>query len=98
MGSLISPRPPSFTPAPVATAVASPPASVPAPAPVAATPVTATPAASVVAAPTEPPPVAEQEAAVARRARGRSGTVATGWTGALLQAVGVPDRKRLLGE
>ena len=77
MGSLISSRPPSFTPAPNA------PAPAPAPAP-----------------PTAPegPTLADQEAAVARRARGRSGTVATGWTGALLQAVGIPDRKRLLGE
>lgn len=48
--------------------------------------------------PPEGPTLADQEAAVARRARGRAGTVATGWTGALLEAVGTPDRKRLLGE
>ena len=96
MGSLISPRPPSLTPAPVA-----PPPPVPAVPPRPLVPaVTPAPAPSPSPPPAgaEPPPIAEQEAAVARRARGRAGTVATGWTGALLEAVGIPDRKRLLGE
>lgn len=88
MGSLISPRPPSLTPAPVAPPPPPVPAVTPAPAPSPSPP----PAGA------EPPALAEQEAAVARRARGRAGTVATGWTGALLEAVGIPDRKRLLGE
>jgi hypothetical protein len=88
VGSVINPRPPSLTPAPVAAPPPPVPAVTPAPAPSPSPP----PAGA------EPPALAEQEAVVARRARGRAGTVATGWTGALLEAVGIPVRKRLLGE
>jgi hypothetical protein len=84
MASLINPRPPSFDPAPT-----------PAPAAAPATVTASTPApAQAPAGPT----LADQEAAVARRSRGRAGTVATGWAGAFLEAVGAPGRKRLLGE
>ncbi|PWC56031.1 hypothetical protein [Azospirillum sp. TSO22-1] len=72
----------------------------PAPAPVVEPPA-ATPTPTPTPTPAEPDPAAVEkaaEAAIQRRPRSRSGTVATSWRGVLNPDAVVPGRKRLLGE
>lgn len=88
---------PAPAPAPEPPPSATPPAPEPAPAPPpqpAAAP-TADPSADG-ALPEDP--VAARVALLQRRQRGRSGTIATAWTGIMTPRAALPQRKQLLGE
>ena len=87
---------PSATPAASSSATSAATSAAGAGSPAAATPGTATAAGSAGSLPEDT--AAARIALLQRRQRGRTGTVATAWTGIMTPRAALPQRKQLLGE